>query len=145
MTVAESLSLWLKDLFADPANGFSGEFVIGLEALPDWEGFQNTALYSNPNDGAVTLTGGQIRHTEFKTLYARRPFKEKEQRAGNEAFFELLKRRITATTLAARFPEDGRKWRRIEYTGGAYPSGRADNNDTAVYQITLKIVYEDMG
>jgi len=143
MTVYESLANWLNEIFADPASGFSGEFAIDAEGVPNWQGVQNAALFSSPNDTAAQLLGGQIRHTAYKALYVRQGFKGQEARIQNEAFFESLRKQIAKRALAGDMPKDGRKWRGISVNGGYYPFLRAENGDAAIYQVPLKIVYEE--
>lgn len=141
MTVFEEIALWLGGILKD--NFPSQEFLIDLECMPSESRWENAAIMSNPNDLAATLMSGRVKRTEFKTFYVRRDFNDTKERIGNEAFFEVLKTAIAEKNLSGDLPPSSgtRQWRSAECAGTAYPSGRAENEDTAVYQITLKLVY----
>jgi hypothetical protein len=141
MTVFEEIALWLGGILED--NFPSREFLIDLECMPSESRWENAAIMSNPNDLAVTLMSGRVKRTEFKTFYVQRNFNDTKERIDNEAFFEVLKMAITTKNLNGDLPpaSETRQWRSIECTGTAYPSGREQNEDTAVYQITLRLVY----
>jgi len=140
MTVYEESVTWLDEMLK--AIFPSREFVIDLEEMPNYPQFENAALMSNPNDTAVQLMSGRVKNTSFKTFYIQRDFNTTTERIGNEAFFEALKKAIVKKNLAGELPEsDTRQWRSVECTGTAYPGTRAENGDTAVYQVNLKLVY----
>ncbi|MDR1410804.1 MAG: hypothetical protein LBI91_01205 [Spirochaetaceae bacterium] len=141
MTVFEEIAPWLGGILE--GNFPSREFIIDLEHMPSEAKSENAAIMSSPNDLAVTLMSGRVKHTDFKTLYARFDFNDTGERIGNEAFFETLKTAIARKNLNGGLPASPgtRQWRSVECTSAAYPSGRADNEDTAVYQITLRLVY----
>jgi hypothetical protein len=141
MTVFEEIAQWLGDILK--ANFPSRDFVIDVEHLPSESQWENAAIMSNPNDLAVALMSGRIKYTVFKTFYVRCDFNDAGERIGNEAFFETLRIEIARKNLGGALPASSpaRKWRSIECAGTAYPSGRAENEDTAIYQIVLKLVY----
>jgi hypothetical protein len=141
MTVFEEIALWLDGILK--ANFPSRKFVIDLEHLPSESKWENAAIMSNPNDLAVTLMSGRVKHTDFKTFHVRRDFNDTKKRIGNEAFFETLKTAIAKKNLGGGLPasSETRQWRSVECAGTAYPSGRTENEDTAIYQITLRLVY----
>jgi hypothetical protein len=150
MTVYQSLAKWLHGIFDDPANGFEpglGVKVIDLALVPSLKTdfpdvrFQETALFSSPNDQHVQMVGGQYRHTEFKTWYLVRRFGGFEDRLSTEAFLEKIRRAIQRTTLKGIMPDDDRQWKSIEVNGGMFPSTKSPDNTMAVYQIPLKIEY----
>jgi len=142
MTIFESLALWMYDILT-PQNDLPGTWKVDSEMLPDYtiKKWESTALYSNPNDIQEPLIGGQVKHTDYKTFYLRRSFGDVTIQIKNEVVLEKLKKCIHIKALSGIYPKDGRKWRSISYHGGAYPSTKEDN--WAVYQITLKIVYID--
>jgi len=141
MTIFESLSMWIWGILTDPSNELPGQYNIFAEVLPDQVGVENTALFSNPNDIQTPLNGGQIKNESYKTFYIRKDFLEQQTRMNNEAFFEKLRKCIHMKNLRARYPSDGRKWREISYQGGCFVTQRAENNEYAIYQINLKLVY----
>ena len=144
MTVFESLATWLWEILTDPANGFQkGEYIVDSEALPEWQGVINAAIFSNPSDIQRPTLGGRIRHESFKTFFARRNFIDLQTRMDNEAFFEKLRNCIYKKNLRAIHPQDGRKWREISYHGGVLVTQRAENNEHAIYQINLKLSFEE--
>jgi hypothetical protein len=141
MTVYEEIALWLEGILK--TNFPSQDFVIDVEHLPYESKLENAAIMSNPNDITVPLMSGRIKYTVYKTLYVRRDFNDTVERIGNEAFFETLRTEIVRKNLGGGLPppSPARQWRSIECAGTAYPSGREENEDTAVYQIVLKLVY----
>ncbi|MDR2048367.1 MAG: hypothetical protein LBP69_02835 [Treponema sp.] len=141
MTVFEEIALWLGGILED--NFPSREFLIDLEHMPSESQWENAAIMSNPNDLAVTLMSGRVKHTDFKTFYVQQDFNDTKERISNEAFFEALKAAIIKKNLNGALPaaSETRQWRSIECAGTAYPSGRAENEDTAIYQIILRLVY----
>jgi hypothetical protein len=145
MTVFESLATWLYEILSDPKNGFEGNFMVDVEVLPETEkdGFQGTSLHSNPNDTQKPMLGGQVRHESYKTFYVRREFADQPIRIDNETFFENLRKCIYRKDMRGNYPKDGRKWRSITYQGGAYPSQKSPNGDYAIYQVTIKLMYEE--
>jgi MoaA/NifB/PqqE/SkfB family radical SAM enzyme len=145
MTVFESLATWLYEILSDPKNGFEGNFMVDVEVLPETEkdGFQSTSLHSNPNDIQKQGVGGQIRHESYKTFYIRRNFIDQQTRMLNETFFEDLRKCIHERNLNADYPKDGREWYGITYQGGVYPSQKSPNNEYAIYQVTIKLTYEE--
>jgi hypothetical protein len=145
MTVFESLAHWLWEILTDPENGFEGNFAVDVEVLPELEkdGYQSTSLHSNPNDISKQLLGGQRRHEKYKTFYVRRNFTDTTARIENESFFEKLEKRVYLKDMRGVYPQDGRKWRSIGLHGGAYPGWKSPNNDYAVYQVNIKLVYEE--
>jgi len=110
------------------------------ETFPDFN-IQDTGLFSNPNDQHVQMTGGQYRHTEFKTWLLWRRFGESTDRIANEAFLEKVRRAIQKAALNGDMPKDGRRWRRIQVNGGMFPSAKSADNTSAAYQVPLKIEY----
>ena len=145
MTIFESLSTWIWDILTDPANEFPGQYNIFAEVLPDQTGAENTALFSNPNDIQTPLNGGQVKNESYKTFYIRKNFLEQQTRMNNEVFFEKLRKCIHMKNLRAVYPQDGRKWRGIYYQGGIFVTQREPNNEHAIYQVNLKLVYEEIG
>ena len=149
MTVYESIEKWLVAILADPENGFPEDAVtiVELEMVPNFRkthpdlSVQDTALFSSPNDQSAEMLGGQCRRIEFKTWLLWRRFGESEDRIANEAFLEKVRRAIRRTALHGIFPQDGRRWRRIQVNGGMFPSAKSADNTSAVYQIPLKIEY----
>jgi hypothetical protein len=145
MTVFESLASWLYGILSEPGSGLPGTWKVDNETLPDYtkEKWESAALYSNPNDIQEQMTAGQIRHTDYKTFYIRRDFGNVTTQIKNEAVLEKLKKCIHDKALDGIYPKDGRQWRGISYHGGAYPSTKEAT--WAIYQITLKLVYIEMG
>jgi len=147
VTVYESIALWLNGIFADPNNGFTDTLVlIDIDNLQESFSAQGvpaqvTGLYSSPNDIQKPMMAGQVKNIIFRAFYVRRDFKTLEIRKNNEVFFEKLKKAIREKNLKWSMPKDGRKWRSIIYTGGVFPSQRAENNDWAIYQVNLKAEY----
>jgi hypothetical protein len=141
MTVFEEIARWLGDILEN--NFPAQEYIIDAEHLPSESKWENAAIMSNPNDVAAPLMSGRIKYTVFKTLYVRRDFNDTDERVSNEAFFETLRKEIVKKNLGGNLPSSSpaRQWRSIECAGTAYPSGRAENDDTAIYQIVLKLVY----
>jgi hypothetical protein len=141
MTVFEEIALWLGGILED--NFPDRKFIIDLEHLPSESRWENAAIMSNPNDLAIPLMSGRIKYTAFKTFYVRRDFNDTGDRIGNEAFFERLRSEIARKNLGGDLPSSSsaRQWRSVECAGAAYPSDRDENEDTAIYQIILKLVY----
>jgi len=144
MTIFESLVSWLHDILTDPKNGLPGTWKVDSEMLPDYskEKWESAALYSNPNDMQEPLMAGRIKHTDYKTFYVRRNFGSVKIQIKNEAVLEQLKKSVHIKALDGAYPKDGRQWMGISYQGGAYPSTKEEN--WAIYQITLKLVYIDI-
>ena len=149
MTVYQSIVAWLVSVFAEPDNGFPEDIIVivDVELVPNYReqfpdlNVQDSALFSNPNDQHVLMTGGQYRHTEFKTWLLWRRFGENVDRLANEVFLEKVRRAIQGTVLRGVMPKDGRRWRKIQVNGGIFPSNKSADNTSAVYQIPLKIEY----
>jgi len=147
MTVYESVTKFINDILLELRNEFPHPFtIIDLEKIPlptDYPGidFQAAGLFSSPNDLTSTLNGGQVKHTDFKSFYIRRPFKELPSRVENEAFFERLAKKIHDRNLDCNMPVDGRGWRSITINAGAYPAQRDESGKWADYLIPLKLVY----
>ena len=145
MTVYESLAVWLNDILSDPQNEFSPvPVVIDLELVPNFKasnGWQDTALFSNPNDLHFPMNGGQTRHVVTKTWYIKRDFLEFPSRLETERFMERLRKAIHKKALGAQYPNDGRTWRKISVEGGVFPYQRAENLSEAIYQVTLRLEY----
>jgi hypothetical protein len=142
MTVYESLVNWLNEILQDPKNNFPNVYtVIDLEMIPDWREFENAGIFSSPNDLSAPLIAGKIKHTDFKSFYLRRSFKEFTNRLENETFFEKFKACFHEKNLDCIMPEDGREWASIELNGGIYPAQRQENNEYADYLVPLKLVY----
>lgn len=150
MTVYESLARWLNGLLAE--GGDDGipegtEAVTDAGAIPslaaDFPGIGavEAGLYGNPGDRSVDLLGGHVRRTEHRTWYVARRFGEFEDRRSNERFVEAVRNRIRRAALRGDMPGDGRRWRRIEVSGGMFPSSRSADGRRAVYQIPLRIEY----
>ena len=150
MTIYESLARWLNDILIDPQNEFSDQAVVELENVPNLNEehcgehcVMDTGLFSNPNDIQTQLLSGRVRHEDFKTWYIKRKFIEFPDRLENEAFFEKLRKCIHMKNLRAVYPQDGRKWRGIYYQGGIFVTQREPNNEHAIYQVNLKLMYEE--
>jgi len=149
MTVYKSIAQWLNLILLELKEEFSHPFTaIEPENIPlpaDYSGldFQAAGLFSSPNDITTTLIAGQIKHTDFKNFYLRKPFKEVDMRKENEEFFEKLARKIHERNLDSDFPDDGREWRSISINAGIYPAQRDEANKYADYLIPLRLVYID--
>jgi hypothetical protein len=149
MTVYESVSNWLSEILQNPANGFPADIYGAIDPeiipkyrleFPDWN-MLDTGIFSNPNDIHSQLNGGQIKHIEVKSWYINRKFLSREDRVGNEEFKEKLRKAITRKALGSVYPQDGRKWRKIEVEGGIYPYQKSDNLSEAIYLVNLRIEY----
>jgi hypothetical protein len=148
MTVYESITEWLKIILLELREEFPHPFTaIEPEKIP-LEGeygqgaeFQAAGIFSSPNDMTAGLMGGQVRHTEFKSFYLRRPFDELPSRLKNEGFFERLKEIIHDKNLRWDMPKDGRKWKSIEINAGIYPAQIDTASRWADYLVPLKLVY----
>jgi len=147
MTVYESIASWLNSILVELRNEFPHPFtIIDLEKIPlptDYPGidFQAAGLFSSPNDLTSPLIGGQVKHTDYKSHYIRRPFKEFSSRLENEQFFCRLQAKIHERNLDSDMPQDGRGWKSIQVNAGIYPA----NTDTASlwsdYLVPLRLVY----
>jgi RNA binding exosome subunit len=148
MTVYETIREWLNKILLELQNEFPHSFTaIEPEKIP-LEGeygqeveFQAGGIFSSPQDITTTLMAGQVKHTEFKSFYLRRPFDECESRVENERFFERLKEIIYEKNLRWDMPEDGRKWKSIEINSGVYPANIDTASLLADYLVPLKLVY----
>jgi len=151
MTVYESVVTWLGSILLELQNEFPHPFSIiepdriplpndypRSEGFPD---FQAGGLFSSPNDMTTTLMGGQVKHTDFKSFYLRRPFKLVDSRKENENFFEKLAKSIHDRNLDGNLPQDGRQWKSIEINAGIYPAQRDAAETYADYLCPLKLVY----
>jgi hypothetical protein len=115
---------------------------IELESMPNNTRFENAAIMSNPNDQAIQLISGRVKHIDYKTFYIRWDFIEKPDRISNEQFFEEFKKLVVKKNISGELPEsDTRQWRSIECIGTAYPAVREESSGTAVYQVSLRLVY----
>jgi len=151
MTVYESLANWLNEILVNPENEFPPKITVidqdviseAKKDFPDLD-IMDTGLFSNPNDSQTALLSGRVRHEDYKTWYIKRDFLGFPDRLTNEAFFEKLRNRIHLKNLRGQYPQDNdRKWRGVSYQGGIFVTQRAENNEYAIYQVNLKIVYED--
>lgn len=142
MTVYESLVKWLQGILKDPENNFPAVYTfIDLEMIPYWTEYENAGIFSSPNDLTAPLVAGKVKHTDFKSFYLRKSFKEHTNRLENEIFFEKFKACIYEKNLDCIMPEDGREWTSIGLNGGIYPTQRQENNEFADYLVPLKLVY----
>jgi hypothetical protein len=141
-TVYESLVIYLNEILTDPKNNFPKVYtVIDLELIPNWTEFENAGIFSSPNDLTSELIAGKVKHTDFKSFYLRRPFREFTNRLGNEMFFEKFKACIYEKNLDGIMPKDGREWIKIELNGGIYPAQRQESGEFADYLLPLRLVY----
>jgi len=137
MTVFQSVHGWLTDLLS-----FQTVWTfIDLEKIPNDPRFDNAGIFSSPNDIHTQLMGGQVRHTEFKSFYLRRPFSQFNERLSNETFIEKLRGLVYERNLDGIMPKDGRDWVSIEVNGGIYPAQQDQAGQWADYLIPLKLVY----
>jgi len=146
-TVYESIVSWLSEILNEIRNEFSHPFtIIDLEKIPlptDYPqiDFQAAGLFSSPNDLTTTLIGGQVKHTDFKSFFLRKKFKEFDSRLENEAFFQKLASKINERNLDGKMPVDGRDWKSISINAGVYPAQRDESGQWADYLIPLRLVY----
>jgi hypothetical protein len=145
MTVFQELAVWLKDIL----DGIeAGMYYVDLEYLapaPE-RGVEPAALMSSLNDSVRTLIGGLTRkYTKYKTLNIRRDVQKSSDRISNEAFFDRLQNEIYQRDLYHNLPcgTDSRSWKHVIVESGAVPAQRSDKNDSAVYSVTLKIIYTE--
>ena len=149
MSVYVSIVSWLNSILLELKDEFPHPFtIIDLEKIPlpsDYPqiDFQAAGLFSSPNDLTTELMGGQVKHTDFKSFYLRRPFKEFSSRLENENFFEKLAKKIHERNLDSNFPHDGRWWSAIKINAGTYPAQRDEASLFADYLIPLKLIYLD--
>jgi hypothetical protein len=142
MTIYDSLQIWLTSIINDIRQIMPSPFVvIDLENIPEFPNLQNSGLFSSPNDIHDPLMAGQVKHTEFKSFYLRRPFLNTDIREENEKFFDELRKRIYNRNLDWVMPNDGREWISIEINAGIYPAQRDDGDRFADYLVPLKLVY----
>jgi hypothetical protein len=145
MTVFQELAVWLKDSL----DGIdAGAYYVDLEYLapvPE-RGIEGAALMSSPHDTVRTLIGGLTRqYTKYKTLNIRRDIQKSSERISNEAFFDRLRNEIYRRDLYHTVPADTdtRSWKHVVVESGAVPEQRSDKGDSAVYSVTLKIIYTE--
>jgi len=149
MTVYESAQSWLTEIINELKAEFNHPFVmIDVNNIPlptDYPGydFQAAGLFSSPNDMTTELIGGQKKHTDFKSFFLRRPFKEFSQRLQNEQFFEKFANKIHERNLDSDFPKDGRSWKSISINAGIYPANTDTASQWSDYLVPLKLVYTD--
>jgi len=147
MTVYESIEKWLKSILLELRGEFPHPFtMIDANKIPlpaDHAGinFQAAGLFSSPNDSTDALNGGQVRHTDFKSFYVRRPFNEFKSRLENEKFFERLAEKIHDRNLDYIMPDDGRDWKSISINAGVYPAQIDTAGSWADYLIPLRLEY----
>ena len=137
LTVFESVYWWLIDIIS-----FQEVWtVIDLENIPNWTQFLNGALFSSPNDIHTPLLAGNWKHTEFKSLYLRRPFSEFQERLSNEVFLEKITELLREKNENGIMPNDHREWISISINAGIYPAQRDEGMRFADYLVNLKLEY----
>jgi len=147
MTVYQSIVNWLNQILFEINTEIPNPFeIIDEENIPspsDYPGltFLASDIFSNPNDLTTTLIGGQVKHTEVKPFYLRRPFNEFYPRSQNESFFEKLEYKIFEKNFNGDMPSDGKDWKSIELNAGIYPAQRNEESQWADYLILLKLIY----
>jgi hypothetical protein len=147
MTVYQTIVEWLNQILLELKTEFPHPYtIIEPEKIPlqeDYPGvpFQAGGIFSSPNDISTTLMGGQVKHTEFKFFYLRRPFNECDSRVENEGFFERLREIIHEKNLDCAMPVDGRQWKEINVNSGIYPAQRDEGNRWADYLVPLQLIY----
>jgi len=147
MTVYESIVTWLGSILSELQNEFPHPFsIIEPDRIPlpndyNQTDFQAGGLFSSPNDMTTTLMGGQVKHTDFKSFYLRRPFKLVDSRKENENFFEKLTKKIHERNMDCDMPKDGRQWKEITVNSGVYPAQRDSGELWADYLVNLRLVY----
>jgi hypothetical protein len=148
MTVYQTIVEWLNQILLELRNEFPHPFIsIEPEMIP-LEGtygqgveFQAGGIFSSLNDISTTLIGGQVKHTEFKSFYLRRPFNEYDSWLENERFFERLREIIHEKNLDRAMPVDGRQWKEISINAGIYPAQTDNGNRWADYLVLLRLIY----
>jgi hypothetical protein len=142
MTVFEQLALWIGNIIETDLSVHN--YIIANELLPAEYRMESAALMNNPNDTEVPDFMGNPIFTSYKTLCISRQFNSMQERIDNEAFFDALCRIIRKKNQAYELPDnDGREWRSIGVIGTYYPISRAENESTAIYQMTLKLIYKE--
>jgi hypothetical protein len=141
MTALEQLISYVESILN---TGLRGDFVIGAELLPTERNFKNAMLKAQPNDTERQFVDGRRRFTKYKTLYLKLNFTGEQDRLENEALLtevqDIIYRKNRRYELP---PNEGRKWVSLECSGSPYTIHIDENSNTAIYQITLKIIYEE--
>jgi hypothetical protein len=141
MTASEQLAEWTASILD---GGSPGAFAVEAELLPAERNFQNAMLKAQPNDSEAAFIDGRRRFTKYKALYARLGFADGRARLGNEALLTEFQAVVRKKNRRRELPADeGRKWISIECPGSPHIAAIDENAGWAVYQMTLKIVYEE--
>jgi hypothetical protein len=141
MTALEQLIDWTAGMLN---GGGNEDFIIGAELLPTDRVFQNAMLKANPNDGERQFLDSRREFTKYKTLYLRLDFTDDRARFANEAFLEELQKSIYNRNKRYELPSnDGRQWKSIECSGSPHTIAIDADGSTAIYSLTLKIIYEE--
>jgi hypothetical protein len=137
MTASERLREWVASILG-------GEFVVNAEPLPSERNFQSAMIRANPGDSETAFVDGRRRFVKYKTLCLRLGLAGDDAPLENEAllaeFQEIVRGKSRRRELP---PDDGRAWKSVECPGSPLPVHIDESGATAVYQLTLRIIYEE--
>lgn len=134
MTISKSIAKWLLD-------GYDMKAVV-MDPDQVGEGADSLGIFKSPNREVVTHIDSSYQITEYYQLYAVREAQELREREENDEWLENFAYWVDDCQYSRNFPklDNNRMCTDIALAGTPYMFEARENN-TALYQISLKITY----
>lgn len=133
MTVSKAIAKWLESYDMK---------AVRVETDQVGEGADSLGIFKSPNREIQPYNDSSYQITEYYQLFVVREGQEERDRKDNDEWLERFAYWVDDCQYMGKFPQmDGnRKCVDIELSGTPYMFETKENN-TAVYQISLKITY----
>lgn len=133
MTVSKAIAKWLK--------GYDMK-AVKVDTDQVGEGADSLGIFKSPNRDIQAYNNSSYQITEYYQLFVVRESQERRDREDNDEWLENFTYWVDDCQYKGDFPEldNGRKCTDIELSGTPYMFEAKEDN-TALYQISLKITY----
>lgn len=133
MTVSRSIAEWLKgyDMTA-----------VKVDTDQVGEGADSLGIFKSPNRETTELIDGSYQITEYYQLFVMRDHQEQREREDNDEWLENFAYWVDDARYQGNLPQldRDRQCTDLELAGTPYMFEARENN-TALYQVSLKITY----
>lgn len=133
MTISKAIAKWLK--------GYDMR-AVKIDTDQVGEGADSIGIFKSPNRDVENHMDGAYRIAEYYQIFTVREGQENRDREDNDEWLEKFAYWVDDCQYAQVFPklDNGRTCVDIELAGTPYMLEAKENN-TAIYQISLKITY----
>ena len=133
MTVSKAIAKWLK--------GYDMK-AVKVDTDQVGEGADSLGIFKSPNRDIQVYNNSSYQITEYYQLFVVRESQERRDREDNDEWLENFTYWVDDCQYKGDFPEldNDRKCTDIELSGTPYMFEAKEDN-TALYQISLKITY----